>query len=215
MKYLFKKLQHIIRHRDWRINQYLHPTAHLCRRSVVAEPYAIGPESRVRNSRIGRFTYITRRVIIDSATLGNYCSIGPECIIGGLGLHPTSHFSTSPITFSPRHPITSIMGKTGVDLGFREQAEVQIEADVWIGARAVIRDGVKIGVGAIIGANTFVAKDVPPYAIFYGSPPKIHRFRFAPEIIARLLETQWWLKSPGEIDTARLQKIISGTPSDL
>lgn len=211
MKNVLGKIRQIIRHKDWSINKYLHPTAQLCRRSVAQIPYAIGPESRVRNAQIGRYTYITRRVLIDSARIGNYCSIGPESIIGGLGLHPSAHFSTSPITYSPRNPIAAILGATGFDLGFQEQAEVQIEADVWIGARAIIADGVKIGVGAIIGANTFVGKDVPPYAVFYGSPPKVHRFRFSSEVIARLLETQWWTKSPDQIDTGQLRRIIASS----
>jgi len=209
MKHWWNKLRHIVRHRSWTINRYLHPTAQLCRRTVITLPFAIGPDSRVRNSYIGRHTYITRRVLVDTARIGNYCSIGPECIIGGLGLHPTGYFSTSPLTYSARHPITDLLGRTGVDLDLREQAEVVIEADVWIGARAVICDGAKIGVGAIIGANTFVSGEVPPYAVYYGSPPRIQRYRFPPEIIAQLLATQWWLKAPEELDPRALEKIIA------
>jgi acetyltransferase-like isoleucine patch superfamily enzyme len=41
---------------------------------------------------------------------------------------------------------------------------------VWIGAGAVIKGGVSIGEGAIIGANTIVEENVPPYSIMIGQP---------------------------------------------
>jgi acetyltransferase-like isoleucine patch superfamily enzyme len=166
----------------------------------------------VRNSRIGAYTYLTREVRVENAAIDSYCSIGPEAIIGGLGRHPTDHFSTSPVTYSPQHPITRILGRNGFDLGFQELARVDIGPDVWIGARAVIADGVRIGAGAVIGANTFIAKDVPPYAIVYGSPPRIHRFRFPPEVVTRLLASEWWLRAPDRIDVHELLGICSLKP---
>lgn len=45
-----------------------------------------------------------------------------------------------------------------------------IEKYVWIGAGAVIKGGLNIGEGAIIGANTIVEKNVPPYSIMVGQP---------------------------------------------
>lgn len=41
---------------------------------------------------------------------------------------------------------------------------------VWIGAGAIIRGGLNIGEGAIIGANTIVEENVPPYSIMIGQP---------------------------------------------
>lgn len=64
--------------------------------------------------------------------------------------------------------------------------------DVWIGYRALVKDGVKIGNGAIVGAGTVVTKDVPPYAIVGGVPAKILRFRFSEDVIEKLEELQWW-----------------------
>ena len=37
--------------------------------------------------------------------------------------------------------------------------------DVWIGQNVTVMPGVHIGDGAIIAANSVVAKDVPPYCI--------------------------------------------------
>ncbi len=55
---------------------------------------------------------------------------------------------------------------------------ISIEDDVWIGAKAVILPGVKIGRGAIVGANAVVTKNVKPYTIVGGIPAKIIKNRF-------------------------------------
>lgn len=46
--------------------------------------------------------------------------------------------------------------------------KIYIEDDAWIGFNATILKGVTIGRGAIIGANTVITKDVPPYAVVVG-----------------------------------------------
>jgi len=54
---------------------------------------------------------------------------------------------------------------------------ITIEEDVWIGARALISDGVTIGRGSIIGAASYVNKDIPEYSVAYGCPAKVVRKR--------------------------------------
>jgi len=49
--------------------------------------------------------------------------------------------------------------------------------DVWLGYGVVVLDGVKIGSGAVIGANSVVTKDVPENAVAVGSPAKVIRMR--------------------------------------
>ncbi len=49
---------------------------------------------------------------------------------------------------------------------------VKIEDDVWIATNAIILAGVTIGRGAVVGANSVVSHDVPPYTIVAGSPAK-------------------------------------------
>ena len=48
--------------------------------------------------------------------------------------------------------------------------DITIEDDVWIGANCTIVSGAKIHKGAVIGANSFVDKEIPSYAIAVGSP---------------------------------------------
>ena len=48
--------------------------------------------------------------------------------------------------------------------------------NIQIGMRAMIMPGVTIGDGAVIGANSVVTKDIPPYAIVAGQPAKIIKY---------------------------------------
>jgi acetyltransferase-like isoleucine patch superfamily enzyme len=52
---------------------------------------------------------------------------------------------------------------------------IAIGDDVWIGMRAIILAGVRIGRGAVVGAGTVVADDVPPMTIVSGNPARIVR----------------------------------------
>ena len=53
------------------------------------------------------------------------------------------------------------------------QKDVVISDNVWMGENVCILPGVKIGVGAIIGAGSIVTKDVPDYCVVGGNPAKL------------------------------------------
>lgn len=72
--------------------------------------------------------------------------------------------------------------------------------DVWIGQNVTIMPGVHIGDGAIIGTNSTVASDIPPYSIAVGNPARVIRKRFDDEMIDLLEQLQWWNRSIEEID---------------
>ena len=69
--------------------------------------------------------------------------------------------------------------------------------------------GVHIGDGAIIGTNSVVAKDIPPYCIAVGNPCRVIKKRFDDELIELLLQFKWWDKSIEEIES--LMPILSCT----
>lgn len=52
------------------------------------------------------------------------------------------------------------------------RGSIVVEDDVWIGANVTVLRGVRIGRGAIVGANAVVTRDVPAYAIVGGVPAK-------------------------------------------
>lgn len=55
--------------------------------------------------------------------------------------------------------------------------DVIIETDVWIGAKAIILPGVRIGKGAVIGAGAVVTRSVESYSIVGGVPAKLIKYR--------------------------------------
>ena len=58
------------------------------------------------------------------------------------------------------------------------ETPLEINDDVWIGARAIILPGCKrIGAHSIIGAGSVVTHDVPDYAIVGGNPARILKMR--------------------------------------
>ncbi len=52
---------------------------------------------------------------------------------------------------------------------------IVVEDDVWIGAGAIITDGVRICKGAVVAAGAVVTQDVPPYTVVGGVPAKALR----------------------------------------
>lgn len=60
---------------------------------------------------------------------------------------------------------------------------VVIETDVWIGARATVMKGVRIGRGSIIAAGSVVIDNCPPYSILAGVPARVVSRRFTDDQI--------------------------------
>ncbi len=136
---------------------------------------------------IGRYSYVGAGTRITDAYIGNFCSIGGRCGIGG-GVHPTNMVSTSP-AFLKGH---NILGKNFAEIQYEPSIPVEIGNDVWIGEGACIVSGVKVGNGAVIGAHAVVTHDVEPYSVVVGVPAKEIRKRFDEETIKKLLESEWW-----------------------
>ena len=84
----------------------------------------------------------------------------------------------------------AFLGTQGHD-GFYK-GDIIVQSDAWIGEFATIMGGVTIGYGAIVGAFSVVAKDVPPYAVVHGNRATIRGYRFTPEQIEKLLKIGWW-----------------------
>ncbi|WP_293783992.1 CatB-related O-acetyltransferase [uncultured Pedobacter sp.] len=131
------------------------------------------------DSEIGEFTYIGFNCFLTKATVGRYCSIANNVSIG-MGEHLIDEVSTSSLFYNNAYETLTLKHCT-------------IGNDVWIGVNAVIRRGVVIGNGAIIGANSFVNKDVPAYSIVGGIPAKKLKSRFTCDVIDKIEQSKWWL----------------------
>jgi maltose O-acetyltransferase len=56
-----------------------------------------------------------------------------------------------------------------------EAAPIVIEDNVWLGVRATILKGVRIGRGSVIGAGSVVTTDIPPFSVAFGVPARVVR----------------------------------------
>ena len=110
---------------------------------------------------------------IDQLHIGNFVCFGAECVImmGGNQLHRPDWLSTFP--FDTR--------------SFVPAGDTIIADGCWIGSRAMVMQGVKLGEGCVIATGSVVTKDVPAYAIVGGTPAQLIKYRFPIEKIEKLL----------------------------
>ncbi len=123
--------------------------------------YILKPLAISRDLKAGKYGYLGCGAwICPKVEIGNYVMISSDVAIVG-GDHRFDIPGT-PLIFSGRP----------------NQAVTTIEDDVWIGYRAVINAGVRIGRGVIIAAGSVVTKDIEPYTIVGGDPARPIRKRF-------------------------------------
>lgn len=125
---------------------------------------------------IGLGSEIKDYVIIQAAgkiSIGKYCQINPYTVLYGGHIEIGDYVLIAPhcMIASGNHDFKQL------DLpmrlaGWTMKKPIIIEDDVWIGANSTITDGVKIGKGSVIAANSCVIKDVEPYSIVGGVPAK-------------------------------------------
>ncbi|MDH7568506.1 MAG: acyltransferase [Armatimonadota bacterium] len=125
---------------------------------------ALGPGSSIHmhtfitgtNIRIGAHTAIGRRTYLDGRagiTIGDNVSISPD-----VQILTAQHDMDDP-------DFANVL------------APVVIEDYVWIGTRAMILPGVRVGYGAVVAAGAVVTKDVPPMTVVAGVPARPIRQR--------------------------------------
>lgn len=141
------------------------------RHTYGPEPEMVGPVPLVNQ-------------LAQGSKIGSFCSIAPGLKFVFRGKHMVNWVTTYPFRerwkmdvplncLPPRDPIT-------------------VGNDVWIATNVSIIQGVTVGDGAVIGQESFVTKDVPPYAIVGGHPARIIRYRFTDSQISALLQIAWW-----------------------
>ena len=137
---------------------------------TVGEDSTIGPGSELLVYRshfsrpldaeliIGRHVRITARCRITCAgriTIGDDALFGPDVFITdhNHGMDPEAAGGYSPQDITIRN--------------------VAIGEGVWLGQRVCVLPGVTVGAHSIVGANSVVTRDIPPYSIAVGAPAKI------------------------------------------
>lgn len=175
---LYRQIRLIFSQRDNRIFSY-----NVSLKSLNGSSIEVKEDTFIdSNSTIGSYSYIGRNCSISKSSIGRYCSIANNVSIGQ-GEHDLKEISTSSIFYhSPYDLLTS--------------KSCKIEDDVWIGVDVIILRGVTIGTGAVVGANSVVTKDVPPFAVVVGSPAKLIKYRFDEDKITAILKSKWWNEKP-------------------
>ena len=125
----------------------------------------------------------------DKLIIGKFCAIakGIEFIMNGAN-HRINSITTYPFNIMGNGWEKSAPSLTDLKL----KGDTIVGNDVWIGQNVTVMPAVHIGDGAIIGANSIVAKDIPPYSVAVGNPCEVKRKRFDEDLIEYLLQIKWW-----------------------
>jgi len=135
--------------------------------------------SQVRRARIGPWVSMAPNVSLRSGErveigarshIGAYCSLwagdatgriilGEDALLGPEVYITAANYRTAP--------------GTPVMLQPREEADVVIGRDVWLGARAIVLPGVVIGDGCVVGAGAVVTRSLPAGSIAVGVPARV------------------------------------------
>ena len=106
-------------------------------------------------------------------SIGSFCSIGIEQRLVQNG-HNINYVSTYGVFLDYKKDMSDA------------DRSIRIGNDVWIGAHSIIRSGVTIGDGAVIGAGSVITKNVAPYTVVVGGN-RVIKQRFSDNIVESLL----------------------------
>lgn len=112
--------------------------------------------TKIPKLKIGKKVFMGQGCIISCS---EDLTIGDDTLIGAY-----TYLLTNDHRFSERDRKISEQGYSC--------APLVIGRDVWIGAHSVVRKGVTIGDGAVVGACSLVTKDIPSFEIWGGVPAR-------------------------------------------
>jgi acetyltransferase-like isoleucine patch superfamily enzyme len=123
------------------------------------------------------FTFAARFADRPVLEIGDHTGIGHDCIfVVGKRIAIGRHCAISGgalIFGSSGHPSDPAARLARQPPSVEEVREVVIGDGVWIGMRAIVFPGVRIGEGSIISAGSVVRTHVPPYAVVAGNPARV------------------------------------------
>ena len=152
-------------------NVYIHPGVHIVRPRFISigDNVTVGADTDIyvhpfdRGSKeliiqIGNDVHIGRNNIIGarkSVILEDHVLLGPHVMIGD---------------HSHRYEDVAVPIKLQ---DATEAGPVRIEQDSWIGANVFVLPNVNIGRHSVVGANSVVNRDIPPYSVAVGTPARV------------------------------------------
>lgn len=138
-------------------------------------------------------------IVGDNCFIGrdNFLSSGRQIVIGDYALTATGcrFIGSTHIVDNPRLPVATT-GTTASDV-------IDIGVNCFFGAGATVLGSVSIGHGSVIGAQSLVLRDVPPFSIAVGNPAKVikrYSFRRQAWISTAMLDEDDLNDNPGASD---------------
>ena len=144
-----------------------HPSAYVASEAAIFTSHLV----------LGAQSWIAGHALVrGDVEFGAHCTVNPYAMISGKvrcgdGVRIASHVSIVGFNHGFDDPESPIHTQPHQSLG------ITIGDDVWVGANAVVVDGVRVGRGAVIAAGAVVSKDVPEMAVVAGVPAKVVRYR--------------------------------------
>jgi acetyltransferase-like isoleucine patch superfamily enzyme len=127
---------------------------------VLFEPHVWLTCPRPARLSIGAGSFLNIGVMVAASS---EVTIGEHCMFGnGTLITDANHRFDDPNTPVPYQ-------------GFVSKGPTRIGDNVWCGANVVITSGVSIGERCVIGANSVVTEDLPPFTVAAGAPAKVLR----------------------------------------
>lgn len=168
---------------------FIHPECEIANSDFGAY-CEIGRGSRVLNSSFGDYAYCDRYADVANCTVGKFANIAAFSRIG-----PTDH----PWRNAAQHHFLYrsadyFEGEANDPVFFEHRAarRTALGHDCWIGAQAIVKPEVEIGIGAVVASGAVVTKDVGPFMMVAGVPARPIKARFSPQVAERLLALAWW-----------------------
>ena len=128
--------------------------------NVLLEPHVWITAPAPGRVRIGAGTFLNIGVMVAAVELveiGSHCMLANGCFVTD-GNHRFD---------DPDKPVPW--------QGFTTKGPTRIGDNVWLGANVVVTSGVTIGERCVVGANSVVTQDIPPFSIAAGAPAKVLR----------------------------------------
>jgi acetyltransferase-like isoleucine patch superfamily enzyme len=132
------------------------------RRIVLGPEVSISPTASFRNGEritLGRRVHVGSLCHLWAGDTGGRIVLGDHVLLGPQVFITVANYQTQ-------------LGQVVMDQP-KEERDVVVGNDCWLGARVMVMPGVTIGEGCVVGAGSVVTKDLPPRSIAVGVPARV------------------------------------------